>query len=67
MEDIPKNFPEHLLMYKTLRKKIEELTATAIDANNEESLEIKKRIQIYQNEMQRIKNLFPTEFFDRYI
>jgi len=65
MDDLPKNFPEYLLMYKTLRKKIEELTVTLMNTNSEESTEIKKRIQVYQNEMQRIRNLFPTEFFDR--
>ena len=65
MDDLPKNFPEYLLMYKTLRKKIEKLTVTLMNTDSEESTEIKKRIQVYQNEMQRIRNLFPTEFFDR--
>ena len=65
MEDLPKNFPEYLLMYKTLRKKMEELKHTAENTNEEKS-EIKKRIQVYQNEMERIKNLFPIGFFDRY-
>ena len=66
MEDMPKNFPEYLLMYKTLGKRIEELRNTIKNTNTEDGLEIKKKIQVYQNEMERIKNLFPMEFFDRY-
>ena len=56
MGELPKNFPEYSIMYKTLFKKIKEL--------ENESSETKLKIKKYQTELNKIKKMFPEGFFD---
>ena len=64
MKDLPKNFPEYSIMYKTILKKIKELE------NETETVELRKderqmKIQHYQKELKKIKKMFPEGFFEK--
>lgn len=63
--DLPKRFPEYSLMYKNLRKKIDELQN---EQNNTQDETLKKEIQLkindYRKEMDKIKSIFPDNFFE---
>lgn len=56
MTKLPKKFPEYLIVYKTLTKKIEELDSE-ID---------KDKIKRYEEERTKIRNMFPKNFFNNY-
>ena len=63
MSKLPEKFPEYLIMYKTLSKQI-----NALEKRKEETLgngneEIQSKIQSYQNELKKIKKMFPDNFF----
>jgi len=65
MTDLPKNFPEYSIMYKTLNKKIKELKNKKLQTKEESTLEkIQSDIDQYQKEMEKIKTIFPENFFD---
>ena len=65
MSKLPKNFPEYSLMYKTLDKKIKELKNKKLQTKEEHTLEkIQSDIDQYQKEMEKIKSIFPENFFD---
>lgn len=57
MTKLPEKFPEYLIMYKTLTKKISEL-----DSKSEQD-----KIKRYEEERAKIKNMFPENFFDNYL
>ena len=69
MKDLPKKFPEYSIMYKTILKKIQELE------NEKDSIikkergvkreEIQSKIQRYQKELNKIKKMFPEDFFEK--
>jgi hypothetical protein len=58
MGELPKNFPEYSIMYKTLFKKIKELE------KENKTAETKLKIKNYQTELDKIKKMFPDGFFD---
>ena len=58
MGELPKNFPEYSIMYKTLFKKIKELE------KENKSNEIKLKIKNYRTELDKITKMFPDGFFD---
>jgi hypothetical protein len=62
MSELPEKFPEYSIMHKTLSKKIIELEK--IKENTQEIDEIQLKIQNYQNELNRIEEMFPDNFFD---
>ena len=65
MTELPKNFPEYSIMYKTLDKKIKELKNKKLQTKEESTLEkIQSDIDQYQKEMEKIKTIFPENFFD---
>ena len=65
MTELPKKFPEYSIMYKTLDKKIKELKNKKLQTKEESILEkIKSDIDQYQKEMEKIKIIFPENFFD---
>jgi hypothetical protein len=65
MTELPKNFPEYSIMYKTLDKKIKELKNKKLQTQEESTLEkIQSDIDQYQKEMNKIKTIFPENFFD---
>jgi hypothetical protein len=61
MSKLPEKFPEYLIMYKTLSKKIIELEKSK--ENTLES-ETQLKIQNFQNKLNKIKKMFPDNFFD---
>ena len=58
MGELPKNFPEYSIMYKTLFKKIKELM------KENKTIATKLKIKNYQTELDKIKKMFPDGFFD---
>jgi len=65
MSKLPKNFPEYSIMYKTLDKKIKELKNKKLQTKEKHTLEkIQSDIDQYQKEMEKIKSIFPENFFD---
>lgn len=64
MTELPKNFPEYSLMYKTLNKKILELK-DKLEKSTDPNInkKIKEQIERFQKESNRIKSLFPENFF----
>jgi len=65
MTELPKNFPEYSLMYKTLSKKIQKLKNEWI-ATKDPTIqkEIQEEIDRIQNESNKIKSMFPENFFE---
>ncbi len=63
MSKLPEKFPEYSIMYKTLSKKIIELEKIK-NTKESEMHDIQLKIQNYQNELNRIKTMFPDGFFD---
>jgi hypothetical protein len=63
MSKLPEKFPEYSIMYKTLSKKIIELEKIK-NTQESEIDEIQLKIQNYQNELNRIEEMFPDNFFD---
>ena len=65
MTELPKKFPEYSIMYKTLDKKIKELENKKLQTKEGYTLEkIQSDIDQYQKEMEKIKTIFPENFFD---
>ncbi len=64
MSKLPEKFPEYMIMYKTLSKKVKELEMRKENIQENEIDEIQLKIQNYQNELNRIKTMFPDGFFD---
>ena len=58
MTELPKNFSEYSIMHKTLSKKITELQ------KENQTEEIKSKIQKYKVELERIEKMFPDHFFE---
>ncbi|MFZ8921952.1 MAG: hypothetical protein ACO2Y0_03220 [Nitrosopumilaceae archaeon] len=65
MSKLPKNFPEYSLLYKNLNKKVTDLKNQQITINDESvKKEIQLKIESYQKEMNKIKSIFPEDFFE---
>jgi hypothetical protein len=62
MGQLPKRFPEYSIMYKTLTKQIQELELKKKSAKN--TADIQKTIEKYETERQKIRNMFPENFFE---
>ncbi len=62
MSKLPEKFPEYSIMYKTLSKQIKELKKR--DVQESEIGKIQLKIQSYQAELNKIKKMFPDNFFD---
>ena len=67
MNRIPKKFPEYLIMYKTLTKKISDLEGEKTKVQNSRSEEIQNKIEKYKVERTKIINMFPENFFNNYL
>lgn len=66
LSKLPKNFPEYSIMYKTLNKKILDLTIEKNRALDESTVsEIQSDIEKYQKEISKIKTIFPEGFFEK--
>ncbi len=64
MDKLPEKFPEYSIMYKTISNKIKELEKRRTTVREIELEEIDSKIQEYQKELDRIKDMFPENFFD---
>jgi len=64
MSNLPEKFPEYSIMYKTLSKQIKELEKRKENTHEKELEEIQLKIQNYQMELDKIKKIFPENFFD---
>jgi len=64
MNKLPEKFPEYSIMYKTLSKQIEELNKIKENAQESEINKIQLKIQSYQGELNKIKKIFPDNYFD---
>ena len=66
MNKLPKKFPEYLIMYKTLTKKILDLKNEKEKLQNSEAEKIQNQIEKYELERTKIINIFPKNFFNDY-
>ena len=65
MNELPKNFPEYSIMYKSISKKVQQLNLQKSNAAEEkERQEIESKIQTYNKELDKIREMFPVDFFD---
>jgi len=64
MSKLPEKFPEYSIMYKTLSKQIKELEKRKENTQESEIDKIQLKIQSYQTELNKIKEMFPDNFFD---
>ena len=64
MNKLPEKFPEYSIMYKTLSKQIKELEKRKDNTQESEIQKIQLKIQRYQTELNKIKKMFPDNFFD---
>ncbi len=64
MSKLPEKFPEYSIMYKTLSKQIKELEKRRENTQESEIKKIQLKIQSYQTELNKIKKMFPDNFFD---
>ncbi len=62
--ELPENFPEFSIMYKTLTSQINKLKKDKENLKDKEREEIELKIQIYESEIIKIKKKFPDNFFD---
>jgi len=62
MGELPKRFPEYSLMYKTILNQIKKLEDTKCTPENKNEIQIK--IKNYKIELDKIKKMFPENFFD---
>jgi len=65
MNKLPKKFPEYSIIYKTLSKQIKELEKRKENAQESEMEEIQLKIQNYHVELNKIKKVFPDNYFDQ--
>jgi len=64
MNKLPEKFPEYLIMCKTLSMQINQLKKRKENAQESEIDEIQLKIQSYQAELNKIKKMFPDNFFE---
>jgi len=64
MVELPENFPEYSIMYKTLSNQIKILEKSKESAKEEEYEEIQSKIKKYELEITKIKKKFPDNFFE---
>jgi hypothetical protein len=64
MVELPENFPEYSIMYKTLSKQIKTLEESKMNFEEKEGKEIQGKILKYEAEIKKIKKMFPENFFE---
>ncbi len=64
MVELPENFPEYSIMYKTLSNQIKMLEKSKKSKREKEIEEIQSKIDKYHLEMIKIKQMFPDNFFE---
>ncbi|KFM18273.1 hypothetical protein AAA799P11_01195 [Marine Group I thaumarchaeote SCGC AAA799-P11] len=64
MGELPEKFPEYSMMYKTITNQIKILEEQKENASKEAIEELDSKITKYQEELDRIKKMFPNGFFE---
>jgi hypothetical protein len=64
MPKLPEKFPEYSLLYKTLTKRINQLEVKMKTSKLENIATMQKSIENYELEKQKIRKMFPENFFD---
>ncbi|MGY5152341.1 MAG: hypothetical protein ACW9XA_08740 [Candidatus Nitrosopumilus sp. bin_6a] len=64
MVELPENFPEYSIMYKTLSNQIKILEKSKENTHGKDREEIESKIKKYQLEIIKIKEMFPDNFFE---
>ena len=64
MSKLPEKFPEYSIMYKTISNQIRILEKTKENADENKINEIQEKIKKYQTELDKIKKMFPENFFE---
>lgn len=64
INNLPKKFPEYSIMYKTISNQIKLLEKRINCAEEQELKKIIVKIENYQLELKKIKNMFPDKFFE---
>ena len=65
MSKLPERFPEYSIMYKTILSKIKSLEQEKnLGVEDEKGIQLK--IEKYQKELDKIKKMFPENFFEKY-
>ncbi|MFB5632503.1 MAG: hypothetical protein ACE5Q9_04150 [Nitrosopumilus sp.] len=62
MGELPEKFPEYSIMYKTISNQIKSLQEQKKSQENNDELDSK--IKKYQEELDKIKKMFPDNFFE---
>ena len=62
MGELPEKFPEYSIMYRTISNQIKSLQKQKEDV--QDTTEIDSKIIKYQEELSRIKKMFPDNFFE---
>ena len=63
-EELPENFPEFSIMYKTLTNQIKKLEKNKENLQGKEREETELKIKNYKLEIIKIKEKFPDNFFE---
>ena len=63
-KELPENFPEFSIMYKTLTSQINKMKKDKENLKDKERDEIELKIQTYELEISKIKKKFPDNFFE---
>ena len=64
MSELPEKFPEYSIMYKTISNQIRILEKTKENTDEDKIIEIQNKIKNYQSELNKIKKMFPDNFFE---
>ena len=62
MGELPEKFPEYSIMYRTISNQIKSLQKQKEDSHD--NSEIDSKIKKYQEELEKIKKMFPDNFFE---
>ena len=62
MGELPEKFPEYSIMYRTISNQIKSLEKQKQDS--QDTTEIDSKNIKYQEELDRIKKMFPDNFFE---
>ncbi|AJM92671.1 MULTISPECIES: hypothetical protein [Nitrosopumilus] len=64
MGKLPEKFPEYSIMYKTITNQIKSLEKQREQMPKNELNELNLKIQKYENELDKIRKMFPNSFFE---
>jgi len=60
MRKLPEKFPEYMIMYRTISEQIKKIE------KDKKLCEVESKIKNYKSELNKIKEMFPDNFFDKF-